>query len=94
VKPVDISDELVSHLEWLARVELTQEERQRLKKELEVLLGYINEILGLNAEDCPPLVYPKPSMELRGDVPALTESPERHLRGAVLEGRFVKGPRM
>lgn len=90
----DITDEFISHLEWLARIRLNEEERLRLRRELALLLKYINDVLDIDVDGYDPYIYPKPSMELREDVPVADPSPLSHLEGALLEDGFVKGPKV
>lgn len=86
--------ELVSRLEELCRVKLSDEERRRLLSELPVLLRYVDEVFEVDVEGFEPLLHFKPLTELREDVPELEMSPHLHLSGALTEGEFVKGPRV
>lgn len=89
-----IEDDFISHLEWLARIELDKTEKERLRKELIQLMNYIDHVLKIDTTGFEPLIYPKPSMELREDVPRMNDDHSVHLIGALLENGYVKGPRV
>ena len=91
--PVDID---VEHVARLARLELTQEERDRFRLQLGLILEHAERVGEVAAEDVPPTSHPVPrSNVFRADEPepgltheeALSTAPEAE------DGRF-KVPRV
>ena len=93
-KGIEVSDELVEHLEWLARIRLSGEERERLKRDLALLLDYFSQVVEAGVEGEEELLYPNPGGRLREDRPEPQGDPREHLGNALVEGGFVKAPRV
>ena len=89
---IEFTEDFIKHLEWLARIELDNSEKQRLKEELAILLRYIDDVLSIDIEGYSPYIYPKPSMELREDIPFDDKETHSYLTRLILEEGFVKGP--
>jgi len=91
---VRVDEELVEYLCRLGRIKLTQDEKKRLKKEIKILLNYINDILAIEGvEEAEELLYPGGYTHLREDKPVVGDG-RRHLEGAIIEDGFVKAPRV
>jgi aspartyl-tRNA(Asn)/glutamyl-tRNA(Gln) amidotransferase subunit C len=91
--PVEID---IDHVARLARLELTDEEKTRLRAQLGVILEHAARVQEVAAEDVPPTAQAVPrSNVFRPDVPQPTLSREEALAGApeVEDGRF-KVPRI
>ena len=90
-----ISDEEMTHLKTLARLEIDPEETQRLKEDLNKILGYFEQIRQLDTDGVDELVRPMPSQNVfREDVvrPSLTQEEALNLAVEEEEGYF-KVPR-
>ncbi|MDP9066885.1 MAG: Asp-tRNA(Asn)/Glu-tRNA(Gln) amidotransferase subunit GatC [Actinomycetota bacterium] len=81
----------VDHVARLARLDLTEEERERMQKELTLILGHAEKIQSLELDSVPPTSHPLPlSNVMRPDVArpslpraeALANAPEAE------DGRF------
>jgi len=91
--PVDID---IEHVALLARLELTEEERARLKVELGVILEHAARVGEVAAEDVPPTAYAIARANVvREDVPEPCLPVEEALRNAPdREGDRIKVPRI
>jgi aspartyl-tRNA(Asn)/glutamyl-tRNA(Gln) amidotransferase subunit C len=91
--PVEID---VDHVARLARLALTDEERERFGQQLVQILEHAERVREVVAEDVPPTSQPVPLRNvLRDDLPRPSLTQEEALAGApeVEEGRF-KVPRI
>lgn len=91
--PVEID---VDHVARLARLALTDEERERFRAQLGVILEHAERVREVAADDVPPTAQPVPQRNVfRNDEPEPCLSPEEALAGApeVEAGRF-KVPRI
>ncbi|MGH2739062.1 MAG: Asp-tRNA(Asn)/Glu-tRNA(Gln) amidotransferase subunit GatC [Actinomycetota bacterium] len=91
--PVEID---VDHVARLARLRLTDEERERLAAQLAVILEHAQRVSEVAAEDVPPTSHPIPQRNVfREDEPGECLSHEEALAGApeAEAGRF-KVPRI
>ena len=91
--PVEID---VDHVARLARLALTEEERERLRSQLPVILEHAERVQEVAAEDVPATSHPIPlSNVFREDEPEPTLSQEEALAGApeTEKGQF-KVPRI
>jgi aspartyl-tRNA(Asn)/glutamyl-tRNA(Gln) amidotransferase subunit C len=91
--PVEID---VDHVARLARLALTDEERERFKQQLVLILEHAERVQEVAAEDVPPTSQPVPLRNvLRDDLPRPSLTQEEALAGApeVEAGRF-KVPRI
>jgi aspartyl-tRNA(Asn)/glutamyl-tRNA(Gln) amidotransferase subunit C len=87
--PVEID---IAHVAKLARLELSQEEMDRLRTQLAVILEHAAKVGEVAADDVPPTAYAIPrSNVLREDVPEPSISHSAALANAPAEsgGRFV-----
>jgi aspartyl-tRNA(Asn)/glutamyl-tRNA(Gln) amidotransferase subunit C len=91
--PVEVD---VEHVARLARLALTPEETERLRRELGLILEHAEKVREVAAEDVPPTSHPVPrSNVFRPDVPGPTLTHEAAMANApeVEDGRF-KVPRI
>jgi aspartyl-tRNA(Asn)/glutamyl-tRNA(Gln) amidotransferase subunit C len=91
--PVEID---VDHVARLARLHLTDEERERLAAQLKVILEHAERVQEVAAEDVPPTSHPLPRTNVfREDEPGECLPHEEAIAGApeATEGRF-KVPRI
>ena len=91
--PVEID---IDHVARLARLELTEEEKELLRAQLGLILEHAAKVGEVAAEDVPPTAYAIPrSNVLRSDEPTPSLSHEEAMAGAPEEeeGRF-KVPRI
>ncbi|MGH2723854.1 MAG: Asp-tRNA(Asn)/Glu-tRNA(Gln) amidotransferase subunit GatC [Actinomycetota bacterium] len=91
--PVEID---VDHVARLARLALTDEERERFRAQLGLILEHAERVREVAAEDVPPTSHAVPQTNVfREDTPHDSLSPEEALAGApeVEYGRF-KVPRI
>jgi aspartyl-tRNA(Asn)/glutamyl-tRNA(Gln) amidotransferase subunit C len=91
--PVDID---IDHVAKLARLQLTDEEKERLRDQLGAILEHAAKVGEVAAEDVPPTAHAIPSANvLRPDVPEPTLTHEAALANApeAEDGRF-KVPRI
>jgi aspartyl-tRNA(Asn)/glutamyl-tRNA(Gln) amidotransferase subunit C len=90
--PVEID---VEHVARLARLGLTDEEKDRLRRELGLILEHAARVAEVAAEDVPPTSHPIPrSNVLRPDEPGSSLTQEEALANApeVEDGRFKVPP--
>jgi aspartyl-tRNA(Asn)/glutamyl-tRNA(Gln) amidotransferase subunit C len=90
--PVDID---VEHVARLARLALTEEEKERLRVQLGLILEHAERVREVAAEDVPPTSHPVPRSNVyRPDEPGPTLSQEVALSTApeVEDGRFKVPP--
>jgi aspartyl-tRNA(Asn)/glutamyl-tRNA(Gln) amidotransferase subunit C len=91
--PVEID---VDHVARLARLSLTEEERERFRTQLGLILEHAERVREVAADDVEPTAQPVPQTNVfRDDEPEPTLTPEEALAGApeVEAGRF-KVPRI
>jgi aspartyl-tRNA(Asn)/glutamyl-tRNA(Gln) amidotransferase subunit C len=61
----------VEHVARLARLALSPDEKERMRRELNSILGYIDKLLALDTEGVPPTLHAVPMTNvLRADEPA------------------------
>jgi len=89
---MSLSPETWEKLQYLARLELSSEEKVCMERELEELLAYVSPLRQLPLDGVSPMILPV-EMEpiLRADVPEVFSSREELLRSApeVQDGAFV-----
>jgi aspartyl-tRNA(Asn)/glutamyl-tRNA(Gln) amidotransferase subunit C len=92
---MQISDHDMAHLKTLARLELSDAETQRLKDDLNSILGYFEQLTELNTEAVEPLARPIELYSIyRDDVPGAPLSQAAALALATeQEDGFFKVPR-
>ena len=93
---MQIDNVLISHLEQLARLELSEEERAALVSDLSSILDMMERLKSVNVEGVEPLVYlntaPNP---LRPDSTGGQSSREEALRNApASDGTYFLTPRV
>ena len=87
-----ISDEEVGRIARLARLRLTDEEAQRMKQDMDAILGYVAKLADLELDDVPPTAHAVDmGLALFDDVPREHLGAERALRDAPAaeEGHFL-----
>ncbi len=91
-----ITPELIAHLENLARLELSQDEREAMREDLEKILAYFEKLGELDLEGLEELARPvETEARMRQDVPAPGLSQEEALQNAPeREDGYFKVPRM
>lgn len=92
---MNISDQDMAHLKLLARLELSQEETERLKGDLSAILGYFEQLKDLDTEGAEELARPIHTENVfREDAVLPPLSHETVMALAVeAEGGFFKVPR-
>ena len=86
-----ISREEVEHVAWLARIELTEEEKNLYTLQFNQILEYFNKLAELDVEDVPPELHAANLLNVyREDKPGKTLSREEALMNAPKkrEGHF------
>lgn len=87
--------ELLNHLMWLARLELTDDEKRRVAVDLENIVEFINELFEVEVKDIEPLYHPLDKEGLlREDIPKEQLRQEEVLmNAAAFEKGYIKAPR-
>jgi aspartyl-tRNA(Asn)/glutamyl-tRNA(Gln) amidotransferase subunit C len=103
-----VTEKDVAYVAELANLELTDQERERMLKDLNSILDYINRLNELDTTDVPPMAQvtgkfrgaektgsDEPAYALREDVPAPSLPHEEALKNApVTDGEFFKVPKV
>jgi aspartyl-tRNA(Asn)/glutamyl-tRNA(Gln) amidotransferase subunit C len=101
-----VTEQDVAYVAELADLELTDQERRRMLKDLNSILDYIDRLNELDTANVPPMAQvssrfssaspsEEPASILREDVPASGLSHEQALKNApVTEGEFFKVPKV
>src|SRR5579859_7958323 len=101
--PMKVTEKDVTYVADLANLELTDQERQRMLKDLNSILDYIDRLNELDTTDVPPMAQisdkfsgaEKSAGAWRDDVPVPPLSHEQALRNApVTDGEFFKVPKV
>jgi aspartyl-tRNA(Asn)/glutamyl-tRNA(Gln) amidotransferase subunit C len=90
--PVEID---IEHVARLARLALTEEERERLREQLGLILDHAGRVQEVAAQEVPPTAHPVPQTNVfRDDEPGPSLPAHEVLAGApeVEEGRFRVPP--
>ncbi|MEM0374403.1 MAG: Asp-tRNA(Asn) amidotransferase subunit GatC [Sulfolobaceae archaeon] len=92
---VEVTKELVKKLEELALVELSEEEEERIKDDLQKILQFFNKIDELDLSNIEPLFHPIGSSKLRPDEPIMGLSKDEALLNVKRkqEEGYIIGPR-
>ncbi|HIQ55388.1 MAG TPA: Asp-tRNA(Asn)/Glu-tRNA(Gln) amidotransferase subunit GatC [Pyrodictium sp.] len=87
--------ELLNHLMWLARLELTDDEKRRVAVDLENIVEFINKLFEVEVKDIEPLYHPLDKEGLlREDIPKEQLRQEEVLMNAAAsEKGYIKAPR-
>ncbi|BBJ27400.1 Asp-tRNA(Asn)/Glu-tRNA(Gln) amidotransferase subunit GatC [Athalassotoga saccharophila] len=90
---MEITDELVEHLERLSKLKLREEEIEKMKKDMKEILEYMKLLDEVDVEGYSPLFTPiEDPMRLRKDEP-VTEDPSKILELVPrLKGDFISVP--
>jgi aspartyl-tRNA(Asn)/glutamyl-tRNA(Gln) amidotransferase subunit C len=75
MKGMEINDEMIDSLAFLARLEYNDQERASIKKDLERILGFVDHLNELDTDGVEPLVYLSDRLNnLRSDevIPSIT----------------------
>ena len=90
-----ISDEEMTHLKTLARLEIDPEETQHLKEDLNKILGYFEQIRDLDTEGVEELVRPTPSQNVFREDEVLPSLSQEEALGLAVEEEagYFKVPR-
>ena len=93
---MQIDDQLISRLELLARLELSDAEKVRLKADLNSILGMVEKLNDLDVEGVEPLVYLNDAINrMREDQVANQVSREEALQNAPDQaGTFFRVPKV
>ncbi len=93
---MQIDDQLISRLELLARLELSDAEKVRLKADLNSILGMVEKLNDLDVEGVEPLVYLNDAINrMREDQVANQVSREEALQNAPdQDGTFFRVPKV
>ena len=93
---MQIDKQLISRLELLARLQLSDEEREAVRQDLNQILEMVEKLQSIDTTDIEPLVYLNPDInqwradEVRDQLPR-----ERALRNAPQEdGSYFKVPKV
>jgi aspartyl-tRNA(Asn)/glutamyl-tRNA(Gln) amidotransferase subunit C len=87
-----LTNEQVEHVAMLARLGLSDEERERLREQLSSILGHIDQLRAVDTSDIPPTAQVIPlAPVLRDDVVEPSLTVEQVLANAPrVEGGFIK----
>lgn len=93
---MQIDDQLISRLELLARLELSDAEKVRLKADLNNILGMVEKLNDLDVDEVEPLVYLNDAINrMREDQVANQVSREEALQNAPdQDGTFFRVPKV
>lgn len=91
-----ISRKDLEHIGWLARIELSEEDKDKYTPRLNSILDYFSELDKVDTEDIPPTYHVLPmSNVFREDAPVKSLSQEEALSNAPRkQDGFFKAPRM
>lgn len=91
-----IDDSMIEKISRLACLEFGDEERERIRKDLEQILTFVEKLNELDTGDVDPLVYLSENTDvLREDKAIMTITTEEALLNAPdKDGRFFKVPRV
>lgn len=93
---MQIDDQLISRLELLARLQLSDAEKDRLKTDLNSILAMVEKLNDLDVDDVEPLVYLNEALNRpRKDEVQNQVSREEALRNAPdQDGKFFRVPKV
>jgi len=64
---IEVNDQLISKLQNLALIELNQDEKERIKKDIKNILDFFDKLNELDLSNVEPLFHPISSGKLRKD---------------------------
>ncbi|MGM0478337.1 MAG: Asp-tRNA(Asn)/Glu-tRNA(Gln) amidotransferase subunit GatC [Bacteroidota bacterium] len=78
-----INDELFDHIAFLSRLSFEGEEREAIKKDMENITSFMNQLEAVDTKDVEPLMFISETTNvLREDVPETTITHEAALKNA------------
>jgi aspartyl-tRNA(Asn)/glutamyl-tRNA(Gln) amidotransferase subunit C len=78
-----VTEALIDHLSYLAKLEFKGEQREALKKDLEKIIGFMDQLNGLETSEVEPLIFMTEEMNrYRKDVIVKSITHEDALRNA------------
>jgi aspartyl-tRNA(Asn)/glutamyl-tRNA(Gln) amidotransferase subunit C len=91
-----IDDAMIEKISRLAQLEYGDEEKEKIRKDLEQILHFVGKLNEIDTENVDPLIYLSENREvLRKDIAKRTISNEEALMNApVKDGPFFKVPKM
>ena len=91
-----ISEKEVEHIAWLARIELSQKEKDVFTRQFNEILDYFQKIAEADTEEVPPTYHVLDMINVfREDAVSPSLSKEAALKNAPKkEKRFIKAPRI
>jgi aspartyl-tRNA(Asn)/glutamyl-tRNA(Gln) amidotransferase subunit C len=87
-----VTKEQVSHLGWLSRIDLSEEELERTTAQIEEIIKYLDKLDSISLSDAEAISIRKDFSELREDSPV--EFPSDPFGTPYRKDGYVKGPRM
>jgi aspartyl-tRNA(Asn)/glutamyl-tRNA(Gln) amidotransferase subunit C len=96
-KNEEFSKETIEHISKLALLELSEEEKDKLSKELEDILNYFKKLDDLDTSNVEPMTHPIENLKnvFRDDIPWKSLSNEEALKNAKhKKDGYFKGPRI
>ncbi|MCF8409011.1 MAG: Asp-tRNA(Asn)/Glu-tRNA(Gln) amidotransferase subunit GatC [Crocinitomicaceae bacterium] len=78
-----ITDEIVDHIAHLARLEFIGEDKKEIKKDMEKIITFMDQLNTVNTDGVEPLIFMSDSVNvLREDIAQITISKEKALKNA------------
>jgi aspartyl-tRNA(Asn)/glutamyl-tRNA(Gln) amidotransferase subunit C len=87
-----VTKEQVSHLGWLSRLDLSEEEIERYAGQIEQIIKYLDKLDSMSLTDAEAVSIEKDISELRDDIPV--EFDKDPFGTNHRKDGYVKGPRM
>lgn len=93
---MQVNDELIDKLSSLSMLQFSEEERERMKTELEKMIGFVNKLEELDTSGVEPLLHMSSNRNvLRDDLPGTMLSREEALKNAPKQnGVFIQVPKV
>ena len=91
-----ISKKEVEHVAWLARIELSEAEKDLFTKQFNEILDYFKKIDSVDTEDVPPMYHVLYLVNIFREDEVLPSLPEKEVlkNAPKKERRFFKAPRL
>ncbi|UCC18812.1 MAG: Asp-tRNA(Asn)/Glu-tRNA(Gln) amidotransferase subunit GatC [Promethearchaeota archaeon] len=93
----ELSKDTIDHISKLALLELSEEEKEKLAKEIGDILSYFKKLDNLDTSNIKPMTHPIEDLKnvFREDIPRESLSPEEALKNAKhKKDGFFKAPRI
>jgi aspartyl-tRNA(Asn)/glutamyl-tRNA(Gln) amidotransferase subunit C len=96
MKKGHISKKEVEHVAWLARIELSEEEKDLFTKQFNEILDYFKKIDSVNTEEVPPMYHVLYLVNIFREDEVLPSLPEKEVlkNAPKKERRFFRAPRL